>query len=222
MPVDIKELLQQMPVIAILRGIHPDEVLEVGRALCDSGIRIIEVPLNSPDPYKSIQRLSDSVGECCLCGAGTVISEAQVERVFEAGGKLIVSPNTDTRVIASTIKRRMLSVPGFSTATEAFTAIEAGATTLKLFPAAAIGTQFLKALSAVIPREIGIVATGGVNAATMHTWLVAGVAGIGAGSDLYQPGISLADLIERAALFGRAYATHINANSSEQQESNKP
>ena len=211
MPTDIKQLLQQMPVVAILRGIHPDEVPETVKILYGIGIRIIEIPLNSPDPYENIKRLHDSLGEHCLCGAGTVISEAQVERVFEAGGKLIVSPNTDKRVIAGAIKRGMIAVPGFSTATEAFTAIEAGATVLKLFPAAAIGAEFLQALSAVIPRDISIIVTGGVNASTLRTWLSAGAIGFGVGGELYRPGISQTALTERAALLGDACATLINA-----------
>ncbi|TQV78937.1 2-dehydro-3-deoxy-6-phosphogalactonate aldolase [Exilibacterium tricleocarpae] len=205
MPIDFFSLLQQMPVIAILRGITPEEVIQVADVLYSNGIKIIEVPLNSPRPCESIKRLQDKFGDRCVCGAGTVINEAQVEQVFNTGAQLVVSPNTNRDVIRKAIDLGMMPVPGFSTPTEAFAAIEAGARVLKLFPAASIGPDFLKALSVVIPDGVHIIATGGTRADTMQQWLAAGAAGLGVGSDLYQPGVSDADLARRAAQFSKAF-----------------
>lgn len=191
--------LNTMPLIAILRGISPSDIKDVTDVLYHAGLRIMEVPLNSPDPYQSIEQLNNSYGDRCLCGAGTVLTVAQVEQVYNAGGKLIVSPNTDSAVIQRTVELGMISVPGFHSATEAFAAIDAGAHALKLFPAQAIGTEYLQSLTAVLPSHIPIIATGGIGAHNLHHWRSAGAQGFGIGSDLYQPDIAVETLAERAA-----------------------
>lgn len=186
------------PLIAILRGIRPDEILDVAQALVDSGIRGIEVPLNSPDPLLSIRRLSEKYGSTCLCGAGTVLKPEQVDAVAQAGGKLIVTPNVNPVVIGRAVQLGLQVVPGFATATEAFAALDAGATALKLFPASTYGVQHLKALRAVLP-PIKIFAVGGVGARTLPEWSEAGIDGIAFGSEIYSPGRAAAEVGSRAA-----------------------
>jgi 2-dehydro-3-deoxyphosphogalactonate aldolase len=198
--------LDEMPLIAILRGISPTDIEVVAEVLYSAGLRIIEVPLNSPDPYQSIERLTTGYGDRCLCGAGTVLNVAQVEQVYKAGGKLVVSPNTDSAVIQRTIELGMISIPGFHSATEAFTAIDAGAHALKLFPAQAIGTEYLQSLKAVLP-PIPIIATGGIGNHNLNDWRSAGAQGFGIGSDLYQPDISADTLKQRAATMVAACKT---------------
>lgn len=198
--------LYEMPLIAILRGISPTDIEVVAEVLYSAGLRIIEVPLNSPDPYESIERLSTVYGDSCLCGAGTVLNVAQVEQVYKAGGKLVVSPNTDSAVIQRTIELGMISIPGFHSATEAFTAIDAGAHALKLFPAQAIGTEYLQSLKAVLP-PIPIIATGGIGNHNLNDWRSAGAQGFGIGSDLYQPDISADTLKQRATAMVAACKT---------------
>lgn len=190
--------LTDAPLVAILRGVTPDTVIAIGQALYDAGFRAIEVPLNSPDPLDSIARLSAHFGDDCLTGAGTVLSVEAVESVAKAGGKLIVTPNTDPSVIARAVSLDLLPMPGFATATEAFAAIKAGARHLKLFPAATYGHGHIKALSAVIPKEVKLYAVGGVGADNLHIWRAAGVAGIGVGSEIFKPGFSAAEVGDRA------------------------
>src|SRR6185436_1734864 len=197
--------LDHTPIIAILRGITPDEVIAVSRALFDSGIRGIEVPLNSPDALESVRRVSRTYGESCLCGAGTVLEPSQVDAVHAAGGKLIVAPNTNTSVIQRAVALGLEVLPGFLTPTEAFAALSAGARHLKLFPASTCGPEHMKALRAVLPRETKIFAVGGVGPQTLATWRAAGVDGIGVGSDLYRPGSSPQDVAERAAQMVAAF-----------------
>lgn len=192
------------PLIAILRGIRPDEILEVAAALIDSGIRGIEVPLNSPEPLLSIRRLTERYGEQCLCGAGTVLKAAQVDEVANAGGKLIVTPNISAPVIARSVELGLHVVPGFATATEAFEALDAGATALKLFPASTYGVAHLKALRAVLP-PIKIFAVGGVGARTLQEWADGGIDGVGFSSDIYAPGRPAADVGARAAAIVTAW-----------------
>jgi len=197
--------VQDLPaLIAILRGVRPDEILEIAAALIESGIRCIEVPLNSPDPLLSIRRLAERYGEQCLCGAGTVLEPDQVDAVADAGGKLIVTPNVNRAVIARSVELGLYSTPGFATATEAFIAIDAGATALKLFPASTYGVQHLKALRAVLP-PMKIFAVGGVGARTLPEWAEAGVDGVGFSSDIYAPGRSPADVGARAAAIVSAW-----------------
>lgn len=193
------------PIVAILRGIRPEEIVEVAGALVEAGLRAIEVPLNSPDPLDSIARLAKSFGDRCLCGAGTVLRVDQVDAVAQAGGKLIVSPDTNAAVIRRTVELGLVSAPGFATPTEAFAAIAAGAKTLKLFPAAAYGTRYLKALREVLPADVSVLAVGGVVAAEMKEWLAAGAKGFGIGGELYKPGRPVAEIAERAAALIAAY-----------------
>ena len=194
----LDEALGACPLIAILRGVRPDEVLDHARALYSAGIRAIEVPLNSPDPLDSVARLANTFGDTCVIGAGTVLSVAQVEAVFAAGGKLIVSPNADAAVIGRTMALGMYSAPGVGTATEAFAAIAAGARHLKLFPAATYGPGHLKQLRAVLPPEIAVLAVGGVGPDAMADWFAAGARGFGLGSELYKAGQSVAETAEKA------------------------
>jgi 2-dehydro-3-deoxyphosphogalactonate aldolase len=194
----LDDALATCPVIAILRGVHPDEVADHARALFEAGVRAIEVPLNSPDPLASVGWLARDFGETCLCGAGTVLSAAQVDAVDAAGGRLIVSPNTDPLVIARTVALGLASAPGVATATEAFVAIQAGARHLKLFPAATYGPAHLKQLRAVLPPEIAVLAVGGVGLEAMAEWRAAGALGFGLGSELYKAGQSPAETTAKA------------------------
>jgi len=195
----------QCPLIAIIRGVTPDEALDIGGVLIDGGIRIIEVPLNSPEPLKSIERLASRFGEQASVGAGTVLNPEQVQQVRDAGGQLIVSPNMNPAVIRATAEAGMVSCPGIFTPTEAFTAIEAGAHTLKLFPAEAATPKVVKALRAVLPSDVSLVVVGGVGPDSIPSWLEAGANGFGLGSGLYKPGQNAADTLTKA----RAYAAAI-------------
>jgi 2-dehydro-3-deoxyphosphogalactonate aldolase len=195
----------QCPLIAIIRGVTPDEAVDIGSALIDGGIRIIEVPLNSPEPLKSIERLASRFGEQASVGAGTVLNPEQVQQVRDAGGQLIVSPNMNPAVIRATAEAGMVSCPGIFTPTEAFTALEAGAHTLKLFPAEAATPKVVKAMRAVLPRDLPLVVVGGVSPDSIAAWLEAGANGFGLGSGLYKPGQNAADTLTKA----RAYAAAI-------------
>lgn len=185
-------------LIAILRGVTPERVVQVGGILFDAGIRAIEVPLNSPRPLESISLLSRTFEQTCLCGAGTVLDAADVARVQDAGGRLIVAPNINTEVIVDACARGLTVMPGFATASEAFTAIGAGATHLKLFPARTYGASHLKALKAVLPSHIRAYAVGGVGADQARTWLDAGTSGFGFGSELFRPEYEDDDIKTRA------------------------
>lgn len=193
--------LQECPLVAILRGLTPDEAEPVGEALVEAGFRLIEVPLNSPQPLESIARLAARFGEVATIGAGTVTTAAQVAEVREEGGTLIVSPHTDERVIAATAEAGLVSLPGYLTPTEAFAALGAGAHALKLFPAEAASPAILRAQRAVLPREVPILPVGGIDAAGLAPWLAAGADGFGLGSALYRPGITAAEVSEGARRF---------------------
>lgn len=197
--------LDQCPLIAIIRGVTPGDVEAIGEALYDGGIRIIEVPLNSPDPLRSIGLLAAKFGDEVLVGAGTVLEPADVGRVLDAGGRIIVSPDTNIDVIAATAAIGLVSSPGYFTPSEAFAAIRAGATTLKLFPAEAATPAVLKAQLAVIPKDVPVMAVGGIKPDNMRPWLDAGAAGFGLGGGLYKPGQSPAETLEKA----RAYVDGI-------------
>ena len=201
-PADLlREYLDQCPLIAIIRGVTPDEAEAIGEAIRNGGIRIIEVPLNSPDPFDSISRLSARFGDEMLVGAGTVLDPADVARVRDAGGRLIVSPNTNFEVIAATAAAGLISCPGYFTPSEAFAALRAGATALKLFPAEGAVPAVLKAQRAVLPNDVPLFAVGGIAPDNMQPWLDAGASGFGLGSGLYKPGQSAAGTLEKA----RAY-----------------
>ncbi len=187
-----------IPLIAILRGLEPDRALGVAETLYEAGVRHLEVPLNSPQPFDSITRIAKRGLASLTLGAGTVLTAADVTRTREAGGSLIVSPNCDPAVIQAALADRMQVMPGFATATEMFQAIAAGATELKLFPAAALGSEYLKALAAVLPPGIGIYPVGGVTAADIPVWRAAGASGFGFGSELFKPGYPLSEIAARA------------------------
>jgi 2-dehydro-3-deoxyphosphogalactonate aldolase len=192
------------PLVAILRGIRPDEVEAVGEALIDVGFTLIEVPLNSPDPFASISRLARLVGDRALVGAGTVLTPAEAAQVAAAGGALIVSPNTDPAVIRAAVDAGLAALPGFFTPTEAFAAIAAGASALKLFPAEATAPVALAAMRAVLPRAMPVLAVGGITPSTMAAWRAAGADGFGLGSALYKPGRPAAEVGAAARAFQAA------------------
>lgn len=195
--------LERCPLIAILRGVKPDEVEAITETLLSAGINMIEVPLNSPEPLESVQRLVRRFGDDALIGAGTVLSEADVARVADTGARLIISPNVDRAVIAATASRGLISLPGYFTPSEAFEAINAGATALKLFPAEAASPRILLAQRAVVPRSIPILAVGGASPDTLADWWCA-CEGFGLGSALYKAGMSAAEVGERATAFVNA------------------
>lgn len=197
---------RQLQLTAILRGIRPHEIIDVAAALLERGVHAIEVPLNSPEPLDSIQRLAAAFGERCLCGAGTVLQVAQVDQVHAAGGRLLVAPNTDPVVIARALALDMVPMPGVASATEAFAAIAAGARELKLFPASSYGPGHLRALRAVLPPQVRMHAVGGVDEHNAGQWLDAGVDGFGLGGNLYRPGMSAAEVGARADAFLAALA----------------
>jgi 2-dehydro-3-deoxyphosphogalactonate aldolase len=193
------------PIVAILRGITPDEVVAIARALVEAGVRAIEVPLNSPEPLESIRRLCEAYGDVALCGAGTVLTPQAVDDVAAAGGKLIVTPNTDPEVIARAVALGLTAMPGFATPSEAFAAVKAGAKALKLYPASSFGPGHIKAVKDVLPKNILVYAVGGVGAANLEPWLAAGVAGVGVGGELYRPGYTAEEVGRRAAALVAAW-----------------
>ncbi len=192
-------------LIAILRGITPAEAVAAAAALIDAGITSIEVPLNSPDPFDSIRMMVDSHGNDALIGAGTVLTPDDVGRVAQVGGKLIVSPNTDPRVIVATKTAGLQSWPGVMTPTECFTALKNGADGLKIFPGTLIGPEGLKAIRAVLPPGTQVYAVGGAGPDNFRDWFRASADGFGIGSALYKPGMSTADIAARARDIVAAY-----------------
>lgn len=198
---DFTRYFAECPLIAIIRGVRPDEAEAIGAAIISAGIRIVEVPLNSPDPLVSIERLARRFGSEALIGAGTVLDPEDVKRVARAGGQIIVSPSTDTAVVRQAWDEGLVSAPGFFTPSEAFTALHAGAHALKLFPAEAASPAVVKAMKAVLPRQVPLIVVGGVKPDTMHPWLDAGANGFGLGGGIYKPGQSP----EETAAKARAY-----------------
>lgn len=192
-------------LVAILRGAVPDKIVPVARILHEAGFRSIEVPLNSPDPFSSVALLADALPADCLVGAGTVLSSEDVHRTHAAGGKLIVAPNCDPQVIGEALKLGMQVMPGIATASEAFCAVRAGATQLKLFPAVTYGPPHLRALRSVLPKHIDVFAVGGVTAEQIPGWLGAGAAGFGFGSELFKPEYSLDNIKQRARQLVHAF-----------------
>jgi 2-dehydro-3-deoxyphosphogalactonate aldolase len=202
---DFSRHFEACPLVAIIRGVKPDEVDAIGDALFEAGIRIIEVPLNSPEPFDSIARLARRVGDRALVGAGTVLEPANVQKVRQAGGHLIVAPNFNKAVVEATVGAGMVSMPGIFTPTEAFAALEAGANALKLFPAEGSSPNVVRAIRAVLPREAPLIVVGGVTPDSIGGWLDAGANGFGLGSGLYKPGQS-AEQVREAA---RAYVAAV-------------
>jgi 2-dehydro-3-deoxyphosphogalactonate aldolase len=192
-------------LVAILRGLQPARAVATGNVLHTAGIRVIEVPLNSPEPFTSIAALVAQQGTDCLIGAGTVLDRAAVKNTHAAGGQLVVAPNSDPDVIRSALDLGMEVMPGIATPTEAFAAIRAGATKLKLFPASAYGTKFLQALRAVLPVGIRMYPVGGVGAADIPTWVAASADGFGFGSELFRPDYDLPEIGRRASLLVQAF-----------------
>jgi len=192
-------------IIAILRGITPDEMLPVCNALVDAGITMIEVPLNSPEPLRSIGDAAKQFDGRALIGAGTVLARFEVDEVADAGGKFIVSPDTNPGVIGATVERGLESYPGVFTPSDAFTAIRSGATGLKFFPAEVLGPKGIKAMKAVLPPTIPLYAVGGANPDNFSEYFAAGCAGFGLGTYIFKPGMSATDVAQRAAAAVLAY-----------------
>ena len=197
---DIPTLLTTCPLVAILRGIRPDEAEAIGDVLVEAGLRIIEVPLNSPDPFDSIAHLARRLGDRALIGAGTVMRAADVDRVAEAGGRLIVTPHAAPALVRAAKSRGMAAMPGFFTPAEAFSLLDAGADALKLFPAEGGSPAMLRALRAVLPPGTMVLPVGGMDAGTMGVWREAGAAGFGIGSAIYRPGDSAGEVAAKAAV----------------------
>lgn len=195
---NIHDAMGETPIVAIIRGVTPDEAVAVGEALYAGGVRIIEVPMNSPEPLRSIRLLAETMGDRAVVGAGTVLSPEIVEQVAEAGGRIVVSPDTRPEVIARTTERGLVSMPGFGTATEAFRAYDAGARHLKLFPAGTYGPRHVAALKAVLPADALLMAVGGVGPAQMRDWWDAGCRGFGMGGELFKPGFGPDEVRGRA------------------------
>jgi 2-dehydro-3-deoxyphosphogalactonate aldolase len=194
----LDEALEKCGIVAILRGVSPEEVVDVSHALYDAGVRVVEVPLNSPEPFKSIEKLSKAFAGKMIVGAGTVLSMQDVNVLKTSGGQISVSPDCNSDVIKRALELGMVPLPGVFTPTEAFAAIRAGAKHLKLFPAEAASPAVIKAWKAVLPSHIKIYAVGGVTPDNMADWLSAGASGFGIGSSLFKPGMSI-DTIKEAA-----------------------
>ncbi len=204
------QALKTIPLVAILRGIAPAEALAVGQALVSTGWTLIEVPLNSPQPLESIAELANEYPQA-LVGAGTVLTPEDVRNVHAAGGQLIVSPNFNPAVVREGVRLGLVCLPGIMTASEAFGALEAGATGLKIFPAEMITPAVVKALRAVLPPATVLLPVGGITPENMRPYLDAGANGFGIGSALYKPGATAADVADNAMTFIAAYAGTIRA-----------
>jgi len=195
----------ELPLIAILRGVRPDEAVAHVGAVIDAGFDAVEIPLNSPQWEVSIPLILEAYGDRALIGAGTVLKIEQVDRLAEMGCRLIVTPNIQPALIRHAVELGMIVSPGCATASEAFNALEAGAQALKIFPASAFGPGYIKALKAVLPGDVPVLAVGGVTPQNLAQWLEAGCAGAGLGSDLYRTGQSVERTAQQAAAFVQAY-----------------
>jgi 2-dehydro-3-deoxyphosphogalactonate aldolase len=198
------DAFRQMPVIAILRGVMPSEAAAIAEAVLESGIRVIEIPLNSPDPLTSIKHVAEELAGRAVVGAGTVLSEAEVDRVADVGGRLIVSPNMDPQVIRKTKAHGLVSAPGVMTPSEAFAALAADADTLKLFPGEFFSLPSIRSMAAVLPKTSVLVLVGGVTPDMIGDFCGSPVAGFGVGSSIYKPGLTAADVKVRANRFADA------------------
>ncbi|MDE1166093.1 MAG: 2-dehydro-3-deoxy-6-phosphogalactonate aldolase [Pseudomonas sp.] len=201
----LKQALAQNGLIAILRGLVPSEAAAIGEVLYAAGFRVIEVPLNLPQPYDSIRILRDTLPADCLIGAGTVLTPEQVAQVKAAGGQLIVMPHSDAKVLRAAKAAGLYLSPGVVTPTEAFAALEEGADSLKLFPAEMLNPGVVKALLAVLPKGTALIPVGGITPDNMQPFVDAGVKGFGLGSGLFKPGMSAADVAERAKAYVAAW-----------------
>lgn len=202
---ELARFLDPLPLIAVLRGIAPEEIPAVGATLVMHDFRVIEVPLNSPRPFESIRKLAADFGDRCLVGAGTVIDVNDVARVREAGGRLIVMPHADGAVIRESKRQRMVCLPGVATITEAFAALAAGADGLKLFPAEALSAAVLKAWRDVLPKDVLVFPVGGIRPDTLAPFWAAGANGFGTGSNLYTPGAGAPSIASAAAAYRAAF-----------------
>ncbi len=205
--IDIDTCLDRLPLVAILRGVRPDEVEAVASAIADAGFCCIEVPLNSPEPFESIGRLVSRFSGAMLVGAGTVLDADAVERVAAAGGGLVVAPNFAPQVVARALDAGLACVPGVATPSEAFAAIDAGTHVLKAFPAEGIPPAVIKAWRAVLPGPVELLPVGGIEPETMAAYVAAGASGFGLGSALYRPGMGAAEVGERAKRFADTWAS---------------
>jgi 2-dehydro-3-deoxyphosphogalactonate aldolase len=201
---EFRNLLAEFPLIAILRGLAPENAVGIGEALVEAGFRIIEVPLNSPQPFVSIERLAEAFPRA-LIGAGTVLDPSDVDRVRDAGGRLIVMPHSDPAVIARARELGLSCTPGVATPTEGFAALRAGADAIKLFPAEALPPPVVKAWRAVFPKDALFLPVGGIKPDTMRTFVEAGANGFGLGSALFTPALSAAEVGENARRFAEAW-----------------
>lgn len=211
---DFNAWLEPLPLVAILRGLRPDEVPTIGDALVEAGLRILEVPLNSPQPLESIRLMAARYGAERLVGAGTVLDPASVRDIAAAGGRIVVMPHADLAVIRAAKQVGLYCVPGVATPTEAFAALGAGADALKLFPAEQSSPAALKAWRAVLPPGTAVLPVGGIAPDTMGPWLAAGAAGFGIGSSLYAPGRAADDVGARARAFAQAWRRHLDSQGS--------
>jgi 2-dehydro-3-deoxyphosphogalactonate aldolase len=199
---NFKDAFRQMPIIAILRGVRPSEAVAIAEAVLESGIRVIEIPLNSPDPLTSIRHVAEELAGRAVVGAGTVLSEAEVDRVSDVGGRIIVSPNMDPQVIRKTKARGLVSAPGVMTPSEAFAALAAGADVLKMFPGELFSLPVIRSMAAVLPKTSVLVLVGGVTPDMVGDFCGSPVAGFGVGSSIYKPGFAAADVKVRASRTG--------------------
>ena len=197
----LNKWLEEFPLIAILRGIHPEDCLEIGQGLFQIGFRLIEIPLNSPEPFKSIQKLSLNLKGSAIVGAGTILQKNQLELLNDSGGKLAVMPHVDLELIRKAKTLNLLCIPGVSTPTEAFAALNAGADALKVFPAEMIVPKVLKAWKAILPKETLLIPVGGILPNSMESYIFAGANGFGLGSALYRPGLVVEEVLANAEDF---------------------
>jgi 2-dehydro-3-deoxyphosphogalactonate aldolase len=207
------DTLTHHPLVAILRGVQPNEVRTIAEVLVDAGFRAIEIPLNSPSPLQSIEILARAFDDTVLVGAGTVLSVSDVDLSADAGARLLLSPNQKEEVIRHTVSRGLVSMPGVATPTEAFAALAAGANLLKLFPADILGPSSFKAWRAVLPNKTGLFGVGGIDASNLAAFKSAGATGVGLGSWLYKPGISLVELAQRAIQLQKAWNSDVQFTS---------
>ena len=204
--------IEKHPLIAILRGIKPTEVVDVAEILIEKNFKIIEIPLNSPDPIRSIELLTHYFENHAIIGAGTVLDEASIRSIAEAGAKLVVMPNGNGIVVKAAKDRGLIAIPGIATPSEAFAMIEAGADALKLFPAEGIPPRVLKAMKAVLPSTVPILPVGSITPEKMNDYLKAGAIGFGLGSALYKPGMTLRDIRKNAEAFNQALTFSLQIN----------